>query len=149
MLYRKQTMAMPTKNSDEEAESPTMCVDVTEWLQIVAFPSTSGTWLNLATIQDGRFTSSFTVTAFYATIWVMIGDRTSLRLSPKWVVKVGVESFIPAIATEERYDVPPWESAAASKSKYGRELFGQTRENERLGKWLRLMRENPVQLLGK
>lgn len=57
MLYRKQTLAMPTKNSAEEAESPTMCVVVTEWLQIVVFPSTSGTWLNLATKQ--RFKSVF------------------------------------------------------------------------------------------
>lgn len=54
MLYRKQTTAMPTKNSAEEAESPTMCVAVTERLQRVAFPSTSGTWLNLAAIQDGE-----------------------------------------------------------------------------------------------
>ncbi len=57
MQYRKQTMAMPTKNSAEEVESPTMCVVVTEWLQIVEFPSTSGTWLNLSTKQNARFKS--------------------------------------------------------------------------------------------
>lgn len=49
MLYRKQTVAMPTKNSAEEAESPTKCVVATEWLQIVVFPSMSETWFNLAT----------------------------------------------------------------------------------------------------
>lgn len=47
MLYRKQTMATPTKNSTEEAESPTRCVVVTERLQSVALPTMSGTWLNL------------------------------------------------------------------------------------------------------
>lgn len=59
MLYRKQMMAMPTKNSAEEAESPTMCVVVTEWLQIVVFPWTSGTSLNLATKQ--RLKSEFPI----------------------------------------------------------------------------------------
>lgn len=61
MLYRKQMTAMPTKNSAEEAESPTMCVVVTEWLQIVVFPSMSGTWLNLAMIQDWRLILLFIV----------------------------------------------------------------------------------------
>lgn len=51
MLYRKQMTATPTKNSTEEAESPTMCVAVTVRLQIVVFPSTSGTWPNLGTEQ--------------------------------------------------------------------------------------------------
>lgn len=41
-------MATPTKNSDEEAESPTMYVLVTELLQIVVFSSMSGNWLNLS-----------------------------------------------------------------------------------------------------
>lgn len=45
---------------------------------------------------------------------------------PKGVVKVGVERCVRAIATEERYDVRPGESAAASKSKYGCQLLEQT-----------------------
>ena len=50
--------------------------------------------------------------------------------SPKRVVEVGVERFILAVAAEEGYDVLPRVSAAASKSKYGCELFGQD-ERER------------------
>lgn len=55
-----------------------------------------------------------------------------LILSPKRVVEVGVECFIRAIATEECYDVPPRESTTASKSKYGRQLFGKSPERETL-----------------
>lgn len=45
-------MPTPTKNSAEEAESPIMCVVVTEWLQRVVFLSMSGNWLNLGMIQN-------------------------------------------------------------------------------------------------
>lgn len=45
-------------------------------------------------------------------------------------MEVGVERFIPAVAAEEGDDVLPRVAAAASKSKYGRELFGQD-ERER------------------
>lgn len=41
---------------------------------------------------------------------------------PEWVVKVSSECVVPAVATEKRYDVPPWESGTGSKSKYGGEL---------------------------
>lgn len=49
---------------------------------------------------------------------------------PKRVVKIGVECCVRAIATEESYDVPPGESAAASKSKYGRQLLEQNHKDE-------------------
>lgn len=156
MLYRKQTMAVPTKNSAEEAESPTMCVVVTEWLQIVVFPSTSGTWLNLAAIQDGRFKSSFIVTVFLFSIYPVSpakndSNRTKplLRFSPKWVVKVGVESFIPAIGTEERYDVPPWVSSTASKNKYGRELFWTDKREREIREMVETDARKSCSALGK
>lgn len=38
-------------------------------------------------------------------------------------MEVGIERLISAVATEERNDVAPRESAAASKRKYGRELW--------------------------
>lgn len=146
MLYRKQTTAMPTKNSAEEAESPTMCVVVTEWLQIVVFPSMSGTWLNLATKQDKGLKLLFTVSVFPngSVRWSLViislllkikSDINASGFSPKWVMKVGTECLIPPIATEERYDVAAWESTTASESKYGRELFGQERARHERNGW--------------
>lgn len=118
MLYRKQTTAMPTKNSADEAESPTRCVVPTVWLQIVAFPWTRGTWLNLDTETTG------------STPRTLGNTNTSRRhgFPPERVVEVGGERLVAPIAAKERYDVTACESAAATESKYGRELFGQTRD---------------------
>lgn len=43
-------------------------------------------------------------------------------------MKVGVEGFICAVATEERHDVGTRESATTSESKDGGELFGRRAE---------------------
>lgn len=51
--------------------------------------------------------------------------KTLLRFSPERIVKVGIESLVLAIATEERHNVFPREAAAASESKYCCELFGK------------------------
>lgn len=51
MLYRKQTVPTPTKNSTAEEASPTRYVVPTVWLQRVVFPSMRGTRLNLETKQ--------------------------------------------------------------------------------------------------
>lgn len=50
-------MATPTKNSAEEAESPTRCVVATERLQMVALAGTRGTWLNLEDEPRGKMGS--------------------------------------------------------------------------------------------
>lgn len=45
-----------------------------------------------------------------------------MRFLPERVVKVGVESSIPAVAAEHGHDVLPAESATASEGEYSREL---------------------------
>lgn len=48
-------------------------------------------------------------------------------------MEVGIERLIPPVATEERYGVTAREATTAPKSKYGRELLGQTRVSETWG----------------
>lgn len=120
-------MATPTKNSAEEAESPTRCVAATDWLQTVAFPATSGTSANLRS-RRRRLTTQQRAKESHA---------EPLGRSPKRVVEVGVEGLVPAVATEDGHDVLPAESAAASEGEYRREL---TRERGKVremgGFWL-------------
>lgn len=77
-------MATPTKNSAEEAESPTRCVVVTERLQMVALAGTSGTWLNL---EDERRGKMGRVAVRGGWGW---GMRGAMGFSPEGVVEVGV-----------------------------------------------------------
>lgn len=93
-------MAMPTKNSAEDAESPTKCVVATERLQMVVFPATSGTWLNLRGAQKAMKECFGRVTA-------ETDDLRRLWFSPEGVVKVGVKGFVRAVATKHSYDVLP------------------------------------------
>lgn len=122
-------MATPTKNSADELESPIMYVVVTERLQRLVFPSTSGTWPNLTTQQDTELNMLYRSYLLLSTDGCWEASQTRgwhwkqvWRISPKRVVKVGIEGFVLAIATEESDDVLPWVSATASKSKYSREL---------------------------
>lgn len=111
-------MATPTKNSAEEAESPTRCVAATERLQMVAFPATSGTSANLASKRR------------HLTTQQRAKNHAKVpRLSPKRVVEVGLEGLVPAVATVDGHDVLRAESAAASEGEYRREL---TREREKV-----------------
>lgn len=103
-------MATPTKNSAEEAESPTRCVAATVRLQTVAFPATSGTSANLASKRQHLTTQQRNI------------NHTQLWFSPKRVMEVGVQGLVPAIATEDGHDVLPTESATASEGEYSREL---------------------------
>lgn len=104
-------MATPTKNSAEEAESPTRCVVATDWLQMEAFPATSGTSANLMSKRQHLTTQQRAKR-----------HAQPPRLSPERVVEVGVEGLVPAVATEDGHDVLPAEPAAASEGEYRREL---------------------------
>lgn len=55
---------------------------------------------------------------------------------PEWVVKVGIESLISTISAEKSYDVHPWETTTASKSKYSCEPLHNFDETQRfLQRW--------------
>lgn len=117
-------MATPTKNSAEEAESPTRCVAETERLQMVAFPATSGTSANLESKRGNLIPKNILKTHTHTKL---------LRFLPERVVKVGVEGFVPAHAAEHGHDVLPAESATASEGKYS----GELKQEGKMGKGVR------------